>query len=378
MLRWPSPLLLVTLAAVASAEEPTVRLGGEVFGSLAPRDAAYFNATDYETSALRTLRLSLQGEVRLGARLSLLAEARVDDVERARLHAAYLRATPWPGRPIDVQAGRIPPVFGAFARRRYASEVPVPGYPLAYQYLVALRPDSLPASAADLARNRTRGWRVVYPIGVTEPGSGVPLLSSQRWDTGVQARVGGARWQVAASLTQGTPSVPRLEDDNGGKQLAARATWTPSAAITVGASGASGDWVADRAWSGGGSRRQVALGADLEWSGGPWLARAELVRSAWGLPTLDASLDATSVCAEGRLRVAPGVTLGARADRLWFGDLPADSGPWETAVTRLSAGASWAVRRTVSLRAGLQLDARDQARYGRRKLFPVAQVLWWF
>jgi hypothetical protein len=374
---WWSPLF-VLLATGAPAGDVGLRAGGEVFGSLAPEDQAYFNATDYETSALRTLRISLQAELRLGSHVATLAEVRVDDLERGRLHAAYLRATPWPGRPIDAQFGRVPPVFGAYARRRYASDIPVPGYPLAYQYLVALRPDSLPATTADLVRNRARGWRVTYPVGSTVPAAGVPMISSQRWDTGLQARVGGQAWQLAASLTQGTPSVPRVDDDNGGKQLAARATWSPSPGLLLGASAAGGDWIADEAWSGVGRRRQTAWGADLEWSGGRWLARSELVRSRWEVPTLPDPLGASAVFVEGRWRAAAGLTFGARADRMWFDELSTGEGAWETAVSRLSIGAAWAVVRTVSVRPGLQLDARDRARFQRRKLFPVVQVLWWF
>src|SRR5438445_5776950 len=43
----------------------------------------------------------------------------------------------------DVQIGRIPPTFGAFARRTYANDNPLIGYPLAYQYLTSLRADAL-------------------------------------------------------------------------------------------------------------------------------------------------------------------------------------------------------------------------------------------
>ena len=41
--------------------------------------------------------------------------------------------------------------FGAFARRTYANDNPLIGYPLAYQYLTSLRPDAVPATADALA-----------------------------------------------------------------------------------------------------------------------------------------------------------------------------------------------------------------------------------
>ena len=73
-------------------------------------------------------------------------------------YALYVRVRPWPDARFDIQAGRVPPTFGAFARRIYASDNLLIGYPLAYQYLTSLRPDALPANADELLRMRGRGW----------------------------------------------------------------------------------------------------------------------------------------------------------------------------------------------------------------------------
>ena len=59
----------------------------------------------------------------------------------------------------------MPPTFGAFARRTYANDNPLIGYPLAYQYLTTLRPDALPASADELLRKARPGWLVHYSFG---------------------------------------------------------------------------------------------------------------------------------------------------------------------------------------------------------------------
>ena len=83
-----------------------------------------------------------------------------------------MRVRPWRDRPIDIQAGRIPPTFGAFARRDYGAGNPLIGYPLAYQYLTAVRPDALPASTDDVLRMRARGWRPSYPIGSLDDRAG--------------------------------------------------------------------------------------------------------------------------------------------------------------------------------------------------------------
>ena len=93
-------------------------------------------------------------------------------------------------RAFDIQAGRVPPTFGAFARRIYASDNPLIGYPLAYQYLTSLRADALPVNADELLAMRGRGWLSSYSIGNPMPANGLPLASGFRWDTGVQVHAG--------------------------------------------------------------------------------------------------------------------------------------------------------------------------------------------
>ncbi len=95
---------------------------------------------------------------------------------------------PWRRHALDIQAGRIPPTFGAFSRHTYGTDNPVIGYPLAYQYLTSLRTDAVPGTADDLLGMRARGWRSSFPVGSETPGPGVPLITAFRWDTGVQVR----------------------------------------------------------------------------------------------------------------------------------------------------------------------------------------------
>src|SRR5918994_2172273 len=134
-------LLLILVSLGAAPVRAQVTVSGEATATLGARDdIAFFNYTDYEHNALRMFRVSLSGMWRPASRLSV-------------------RVRPWAGRAFDIQAGRIPPVFGAFGRRSYgASENPLIGYPLAYQYLTSLRPNAVPAPADDLLDMRGRGW----------------------------------------------------------------------------------------------------------------------------------------------------------------------------------------------------------------------------
>ena len=221
-------------------------LGGDVAVSAGENDdLAYFNYTDYEHDALRMLRLSVLGEWRVVDRLAVLGEIRSENADQPRAYALYVRLRPWRDRPFDVQAGRIPPVFGAFARRVYGSDNPLIGYPLAYQYLTTLRPDAVPMTADDLLAVRARGWRVQFPFGSPAPRPGVPIVTAFRWDTGVELQAGDGPVRVAAAVTTGTLSSPRVRDDNGGKQVAARLELRPVIGLITGVSAARGAWLSD-------------------------------------------------------------------------------------------------------------------------------------
>src|SRR6187455_1136897 len=160
--------LLMAARAVAPAlaqDGPTyatdrrIGVGFEAAAVASPRDdIAFFNYTDYEHNALRVARLRLMTEWRAATALSFVGEVRSDVGVNVDVPALYLRWRPWTDRGVTVQAGRIPPLIGAFPRRAYGHANVVIGWPLAYQYLVSLRPDALPATVDDLLRMRGRGW----------------------------------------------------------------------------------------------------------------------------------------------------------------------------------------------------------------------------
>jgi hypothetical protein len=384
------------LAAAASrAGEPAsflggrLRLGGEVSGTLSPEDEGYFNYSDYETSSLRLLRLDLTAEARLASFASVLLDVRSDNLGSPRVYALFLRVRPWASREIDLQAGLVPPVFGSFPRRRYAYENPLPSLPLAYQYLTSLREDAVPARAEGLVAQRGRGWLVSHPVGATESGPGVPLVNAERWDPGVQLRVGREPLSLAVALTQGTLSYPLTRDDNDGKMWSARVAFTPSPALVVGLSGASGEFLSREVRdvlpaTARGTYRQEAAGLDLQWSAGHWILRAEAVLGRWRLPALEATriedpLPALGLYAEGRYKVRPGLFVAGRVERLAFAEIDTGAGPetWEAPVTRVEAGAGWSPWRHVLLKASWQHNWRDGGRVRENDLVAAQVVLWY-
>src|SRR5690349_21475266 len=111
----------------------TITVGGDVTATFGAKDElGFFNFTDYEHNALRMFRVSFTGMWRPTERVALVTEVRSEDLHRAIPYALYARMRPWKDRAFDVQAGRIPPVFGAFGRRSYGTDNPLIGYPLAY------------------------------------------------------------------------------------------------------------------------------------------------------------------------------------------------------------------------------------------------------
>ena len=350
---------------------------------------AYFNYTDYERNALRNVRLSLAALWQPADRLAFVGELRSEDFATTGAYAAYVRVRPFTTHNFDIQAGRIPPVFGAFGRRTYNSDRFLIGYPLAYQYLTSLRTDALPATADDLLFMRGRGWRSSFPVGALTDAPGVPLVSAFRWDTGVEGRWLTKRLEAAVSVTTGTLSAPRVADDNGSKQVSGRFAVRPVLGLVVGASAARGGWISrDVPLADDDTRgQQSALGADIEYSRDYWIVRSEMVWSRWSIPFAVRPSGGNDVSAlgawvEGRYRVSPRWYLAARADRLGFstitGTLFAGAPTtWDAPVVRVETGGGYYFRRNVIGRAAIQWNTRDSAR-ARSRTFVAGQVSYWF
>jgi hypothetical protein len=367
-----------------------VVLGGEVTATIGEVDPGFFNYTSYEFSALRNFRVGLSAELRVSERLQVLGEMRFDQGRVLEAYGLFLRIRPWPARRFDIQAGRIPPTFGAMTRTAYGSSNILIGQPLAYQYLLSIRPDALPATTDDLLRMRGRGWLSSFPIGNTVEAPGLPMVNTSRWDTGVQAHGVAGKLEWTGAVTAGSLSDPRFRDNNSRRQVAGRLVARPTAALTFGASASRAAWLnhtIDATLAGEGSgddTRQLAFGGDAEFSAGPFLIRGEAIRSTWTMPPI-ATLDlpeplvATSMLLEGRYKIAPGLYVAARGDRIDFSRITGRAGPWtwEARTWRIEAGAGYSVTRNIQVKASWQRNDRDGGRVRRDSLL-TGQVLYWF
>jgi hypothetical protein len=354
-------------------------------GSFSTEDEHHFNEGEYGRSLLRLFRLTLTAELRAGSRLALLAETRSENLDPPRVYALYLRARPWRERGFDLQAGVVPAVFGAFSRD-YGAHPALIGYPIAYHYPTLVRADAAPRGVEDLLIRRGTGWWIQYPIGASAIDRGLPVVAVLHPDTGIQARLHSQAWQVSAAVTQGTLGNPLVGDDNGSKQVAGRVAWRSPWGLVAGVSVARGGYAARGLVSAvpaarGQDFRQRAVGADLEHARGHWVFRGEAIWSAWDAvaeapPLLGRRLATAAFSLEGRYRPWAGVTVGARFDRLEFGDIPDPQGQierWDAAVWRAEAGVGYALRRNFGIKLAYQLNRRDVDHGG---ILAVQGVAW--
>ena len=123
------PLALAAALGLActsplAAEAPTafggrLTFGGEASFGIAPKDPGFFNYTDYDLNGMRVARLALSAALRIEDRVWVLSQVRSENMGEPRAYALYLRLRPWRARRLDLQAGLIPPAFGAYPRRNF-------------------------------------------------------------------------------------------------------------------------------------------------------------------------------------------------------------------------------------------------------------------
>ena len=357
---------------IAGQVTATAATGNDNFGG-------YFNYTDYSHNALQMLRVSLSAMWRPIEPIALLAEVRSENGEHVIPYAMYVRVRPFKGRPFDIQAGRIPTVFGTFSRR-YDLDNPLIGVPLAYQYITSLRPDSVPVSADNLLPYRGLGWDVAYPVGDQHTTTGVPIVNTYRWDTGVEAHGATRYLDAAVAVTSGTLSNPRVDDDNGGRQASTRVAVKPLIGLVIGGSLARGEFLSNNITDfygtvfPGAHYRQRALGLDAEYSRGYWIVRGEVIQSRWNLPAanlpyISEPLRATSGYVEAKYRFTPRFYMASRIDRLTFSnitgtvqtpDAPGQPTPWDAPVTRIELGSGLHISRHLLARTSGQYNWRER------------------
>ena len=367
--------------------------------SAGPTTIAFFNYTDYEHNALRIARLRLFGEWRVIARRCLRRRRGADRERRRRSRCR--RCTSAGGRgpraTSYVQAGRIPPVIGAFPRAAPTdATTSVIGVPLAYQYLTSLRPDALPAIDGRPAADARPGLAAELSDRLADGRTGLPLVSAAQWDTGVEAILAPrlARRRRAPSRWA-RPPIPVVRETNDGPDWSGRAACTLPAGLTFGVSGARG--AVDRATASSTCSRERPRGIRSQTrdrrrrrvrartagssaaSGSDSAFELPIVAEPDPLDVAPCRGPASSKRATGCIRAG----RSARAlERLSFGDVPGRAALAADVVGRAGRSRSKACsdsgRRAGSkFAAAWQQNWRDGGRV-RERGYPALQVLYWF
>lgn len=388
-------VLLVVASAVRAGAQPAapgrdaasparVTVSGELVAIYGPEDPGFFNYATYAYEPLRNVRATLDASARPFTGVEVLAQVRTDGVTQARMSALYLRVHPWKARRVDLQVGRVPTAFGAFGRNGYGGDMPLVGRPLAYSYLLSLRRDALPAAPADLLRMRGRGWLSNFPLGNAAADRGLPMINADTWDAGAQLHLGSDRVDWTGAVTVGSLGSPRVGDDNDRPGLSSRLVVRARPGLAVGASAARGAYLS-RALDGvapeAGTATQQAGAVDVEWTGGRWVTRGEVVVSRWGVPSLAVEhVSALAAWGESRVRILPGLDAGLRLEHLTFSAIDSSTGrlPWEAPVTRIEGGVAYVPVRHVRVTVGVQHNRRPDGGRVRIDTLVAAQAGVWF
>ena len=340
----------------------------------------YFNYGDYDYDMMRLVRLGLAATLRLGTRVTLVAELRGEGATeewdwRVYPVSSFIRVRPFGRSSVAVAGGIVPPAFGAFMQRRYGADNLLIGYPLAYQYTTAVRADAIPSTADEVIRNRARGWAPTYSIGAGRGVSGLPLVSSTGWNPGVLVSAGSRRAGLKVAVTRGGMAAPGSAGWGGRWEVTGRGEFRPVTGLVVGVSGAHGAFLADSLTPIVGTAvanrdpRESAVGVDVEWSWGYWLVRAETIVISRTYPAFVAPytidpLTSVAVEAEARYKILPGLYAAARIGHVSFGTIQGSDATtsWDADVTRVETGLGYSFTRNVLVKAVYQYNTRDSER----------------
>jgi len=351
--------LLVAGHAVA-APEATWR-GLLELGLVSSEEARALNRLSLGDSDFDPYRVRLFVDARVAPTLEVhLQTVLHEGLSAIRADGAYALYTPWQGRDLSLEAGKIPWPIGAYGPRAYSDRNALIGTPLLYHYRTALPWAAVVPDADALVAEAGRG-----PFVTDEPY--LPLVDERWWDTGAAVLGAFAPLEFSLGTVMGSPSWPSPGPDNTpGHTVLGRLGLVPAPGVRLGVSGAHGTWMPGFlafAMPPGRDARDYperTLMADAEFARGPLELRAEGIRRRWAtVHTGELAVDAGYV--EARWALTGGAWLAARAEAMRFSDVVTSASgtrPWDDDVDRLEAAVGYRFTREVRGRLGAQRTRR--------------------
>lgn len=316
-------------------------------------------------STFTALRMHLFLDAALSNRTSVFVKlgGGALDVQRLQLDALTITTQLGDGWPA-LEVGRFLSPFGRFSQRFLGPDNPLIGEPLLYTYPTSLSTSQLPRNTADLLSQRGRGNRSQF-LGYGAGVRGQAVQSNQWYLNGLKLRGDNGRLSYALAVTNDVISASDPFDLQDDKAITAHVGYKPDIAWQIGVSASRGAYL---------NRRvrdnivgvpiqlddftQQTLGVDLDYASGPFQLFAELVHNRWNTPFVGENLETEGFFIEPRYKVAPGVTLVARFDALWFNDIASGAVvvPWEFDVTRLELGIVYNIERDLLAKMSYQFN----------------------
>lgn len=367
------------------ASENSVGVGGIVDAVTTFGDGTALNANTLDDNNFNNIRTLLNFQFQHRDKLRADVEVLFDDAskEKIRLQGAFITIFNVPNEMANFMVGKIPNLFGNFAKREFSDVNPLIGQPLMRQYRTSLDWNNLWNNQEQLILKRKRlQHKGNLPIRVLSGAT--PTVYDARWDFGIElfGNISMVEYQVA--VTEGSVSNPEA-DKNKGKQFLGRIGLNPYAGLKFGVSYANNPYLS---WAdeqrllengkGKGEYRQKAYGADVEASYRYLIVFSEFVRSTWDATVDEGSLSNWSWYIDAKYKIHPKFYIAGRYDMMNFSEImnPATGKKegWDYNVKRYEAGMGFRITTDASIKLVEQWTVFEKSSGLKTVMLTAAQL----
>ena len=282
--------------------------------------------------------MGVSAEMRANDHLQVLGEVRLDQGRVLEAYGLFVRVRPWPARRFDIQAGRIPPTFGAMSADRVRQQQH-PDRPAARVSVPDV--DSTRCAAGHQRRSAAHARpRLAVELSRRQPDARPRAADGQHQPLG--HRRAGARRHRHDRVDRRRSPRDRCRIRVSATTTAA-VSWRaalvvrPTLALAFGVSASRGAWLdepletrspARTPTTERGRSRLAATPSSRRarcWSAARRSARRGRCRTIATLH-IDRAAGRHSMLIEGRYKIAPGFYVAMRGDRMDFSKIPGERG----------------------------------------------------
>jgi len=340
-------------------------------------EAFDLNTMNRGDNPFSTFRFLIASRAIINENTSFYLEVPVDANASSSVFITYLRpfarltkvgGASW----LNLQAGRLPTVFGTFGERSNSTETELIGIPLLYFYHSAARGDIVPADNDYFFQPGVRGGGYL-PTTYNNRMSfaGMPPVYDSCWDVGAELYGTASGVQYSLAGVQGTASRPSIagKDNNDGKGVIGRVGYEtqsgPLFGLRFGLSGATGAYLnqsmeSDPNFPAGKTAEDftnTVLGGDLSFARGSWQFFSEVARASYEVPNVNPTLYVTGYYVELVRDLGPAWSVAARQEGLYYNNITSSTGvtqTWDYNISRWEASLAYRFRQGTRLRLGYQ------------------------